>query len=317
MKKNIVNKILFFVALAIFVTSVCFLPESIISILNDVKHPGKTGIKVSPADQHLDDINHTKLRIVLSGIDEIKKNATFTVTGEHVCKKDCGTYTDKIQFYQVDHDDAESDDIPAFAVVNIPNITDDISASFTLPIRGSIITYPFDSYEQGLGIAYHKVAADKSIINVPIEEAKKEIQIHFDEEVSKLEMIDFDVIKPESVKPKGAEFDYVYAFTSHYARPMYIMLIIPIIVLVTACVTIYMQCTQPFDKLVTSSAATTLGVFGARSLILSGIPSDVTVVDTIFLLIVLFNLLALTFRGMTHFHDQAELKILPGSKKQP
>ncbi len=316
MKKETINKILFAIALIIFVTSVCFLPESIISILNDIKHPGKTGLKISPADQQLDDLNHTKMKIVLSGIDEIKRTATFTVTGEHICKKDCGTYTDKIQFYQVDHDDAESDDIPAFAVLNIPNVTDDVTANFTLPIRGSIITYPFDNYEQGLGIVHHRIAADKSIMHVSIEESKKEFQIHFDEEVSKLEMIDFNPIDPKTVKPKDADFDYVYAFTSHYARPMYIMLIIPIIVLVTACVTIYMQCTQPFDKLVTASAATTLGVFGSRSLILAGIPSDVTVVDTIFLLIILFNLLALTFRGMHHFHDQADLKILPGSKKQ-
>jgi hypothetical protein len=84
--------------------------------------------------------------------------------------------------------------------------------------------------------------------------------------------------------------------------------------LLTVGVSIYTMISRPFDQLVINAGAVILGVYGARSLILSGFPADVTLVDTIFALVVLYNLLALTIRGMNHFHRGAYLRILPWAR---
>ncbi len=309
---------LFFLAFLIVAVVIVLLPSAYKSIVQDIKHPGKAGISITPEQNHLGEDNLTALKISLKGIDEIKNTATFLVSGEHSCVTDCGTYTERFHFYQVDADDAESDDIPPMATMLVPNVSDEITHTFTLPIRGHIITYPFDQYEQGLGIHIQRVNnADKSVTGFTPEELKTHFRIHFAEDVSKMEMTEFKLVPPISVKPKDAKFTYDYAFISQYERPMYLKLIVPIVLLITGIVCVFTMVTQPFDKLVMASAAMTLGVFGSRSLILSGMPSDSTLIDNLFLMIVLFNLVALVFKGMNFYHARAGLKLLPWAKEAP
>ena len=307
-----VYRLLFWIAFCIFFLVIYFLPASIKSIVNDAKYPGKEAIVISQPTKL--DKNHTILKLTLVGFDEANQKANFNVSGQHVCREQCGVYTERVQFFAVRPNDAESNDIPSAHSLSFPDVTDEISENFSLPMNGYVFYYPFDKYQQGIGVTFDRLAADKSVVPISAAQANNRFQLHFAEDSSKIEMSDLKKIAPQSIKPIDADFDYLYAFTSEYERPTYLKVVVSVVLLITALVSIYLAVTQPFDKLVIGSASITLGIFGSRSILLAGLPADVTLIDTLFLLIVTLNLVALIFVGMNFYHKKAGLKILPWAK---
>ena len=309
---KIAYKTLFWIALSFFIFVMFFLPASIKSIIDNAKYPGREAFVISQPAKF--DKNYTILKLKLTSFDEANQKANFNVSGQHVCRTECGAYTQRVRFFAITLDDASSNDIPTGYSLSFPNVTDEISQNFSLSMGGDIFFYPFDKYQLGLGITFDILAADKSELPITIEQANNRFQLHFAEESTKIAMSSFKKIAPQSIKPIDANFDYLFAFTSEYERPVYLKVVVSIVVLITALVSIYLAITQPFDKLVIGSASVTIGIFGSRSLLLANVPADVTLIDTLFLIIVTLNLVALIFVGMNFYHKKADLKILPWAK---
>jgi hypothetical protein len=74
------------------------------------------------------------------------------------------------------------------------------------------------------------------------------------------------------------------------------------VVLMVVLVSVYTMTTRPFNELILDVGAIILGIFGARELVIKDFPSDTTLVDTIFGVIVLYNLVVVVFRSIPHFY---------------
>jgi hypothetical protein len=74
------------------------------------------------------------------------------------------------------------------------------------------------------------------------------------------------------------------------------------VVLMIVLVSIYTMATRPFNELIFDIGVIILGIFGARELVIKDFPSDTTIVDTVFGVVVLYNLLVVILRSIPHFY---------------
>lgn len=308
--------VLFLVALALVVGVLGSIPSALNSILGDIRHPDHEFLEITPKDLSPAG-TYSRLEVAVFEVDEVAHTVSMLISGYHFCAEDCADYTDRIVFYQIDLNDSKSNSMPSSESVTLPHSGAEISAKITLPLRGSVLTYPFDSYHIGLGVVIERTKADKKTKVLTPEETKGQLLITLDEQIARLHMTDLRVIDPKTVKPAKAEFEYANAVIMNFERPVFLKIVVTILVLLTVMVALYTMVTQPFDQLVLNAGAVILGIFGARSLVLSGFPSDVTLIDTIFSIVVLYNLTVLIFRGMNHFHRTGNLNILPWAKAEP
>lgn len=311
-----IQRSLFAVSFLMAFVTIASLPFALISVIKDIRHPDHEALEFTPSGIRPAD-NSSRLSVAVVSVDEVNHTASLRVNGFHSCTKDCGTYTDKVIFFQVDEDDGEQVSIPHSEGVTLPHTGREVAAKITLPIRGSVLTYPFDHYRLGLGVIIERTGADKTVRFLTPAETKGQLIITLDEQVARMEMANMHMLDPKSIMPKNAQFEYAYAGVLHFERPAFLKIVVSFVVLLTVAVAIYTMITRPFDQLVINAGAVILGVFGARSLVLSGFPADVTLVDTIFSMVVLYNLLALTIRGMNFFHRGGKLNILPWARPEP
>ena len=312
-----IQRVLFGLAFILTLITVISLPFALLSILNDVRHPESQSLRFTSPDDVLAP-DYTQLEVVVTSVDEVNHTVTLRVNGFHSCAAQCESgFTDKVVFYQVDENDANQQSIPASDSILIPTSGTEISAKMTLPLRGNVLTYPFDSYKLGLGVVIERLYPSKEIKFLTTAESKGKLSITIDEQVARLNLDYLRIVEPGEVKPKNAKFEYANVALMSFKRPVFIQVVVSMVVLLTVAVAVYTMITRPFDQLVINSGAVILGVYGARSLVLSGFPSDVTLVDTIFSLVVLYNLLALTVRGMNFFHRGGKLSFLPWARSEP
>ena len=314
-RATLTQKFLFSIALLLSFVTIGSLPFALRSVLKDIRHPDHEALEFTPKSIKPAG-TYSRLDISIIGVDEVNHTASLRVSGFHSCAADCGTYVDKVVFYQVDHDDSQQDSMPPSEAVTLPSSASEISAKITLPIRGSVLTYPFDKYELGLGVVIERVAADKSSRVLTAEETKGQLIMTLDEEIARLDLKQLRIVDPATVKPAKATFDYAYVALFNFERPVFLQIVVFMVVVLTVAVAIFTMLTRPFDQLVINAGAVILGIFGARSLVLQGFPADVTLIDTVFAMVVLYNLLVLTFRGMNFFHRNAHLNMLPWAKPE-
>ena len=75
------------------------------------------------------------------------------------------------------------------------------------------------------------------------------------------------------------------------------------VVLMIVLVSIYTMATRPFNELIFDIGVIILGIFGARELVIKDFPSDTTMVDTVFGIVVLYNLIVVILRSIPHFYN--------------
>ena len=314
-KKTGVQTFLFSIALVLSLVTIVSLPFALRSVLKDIRHPDHEALEFTPKEI-TPGSSYSRLDVGVTGVDEVNHTAFLRVSGFHSCAAECGTYTDKVVFYQVDEDDTHQDSMPSSEAITLPNSSAEVSAKMSLPLRGSVLMYPFDKYRLGLGVVVERVSADKTVRILTPEETKGQLLITLDEQVARLDMGHLRIVNPATVKPSKAPFDYAYVALLDFERPVFLQIVVSMVVVLTVAVAIFTMLTRPFDQLVINAGAVILGIFGARSLVLQGFPADVTLVDTVFALVVLYNLLTLTFRGMNFFHRNAKMNILPWAKPE-
>ena len=303
----------FFIALTMCVVCVFMLPQMLSSIVREAQHTlDEKKLPFTPEGM-AHESTFTNLHVDIVSIDEPNRMATLRVTGWHTCKEEvkCQAYKERVVFFQVDEDDTQSETIPPSAAVEIPSSSEEISKRITLPIKGSILTYPFDRYKLGLGVSLQREYPDKSVHELTPAETNGKLIMTLQEQVPKMEMTDFKLIDPASVKPMKGEFDYAYASEMFFSRTPHIMIVVSLITVLSLVIVIYTVVTRAFDTLVLNVGATIFGIWGIRSLTLGGYPPEITILDFALTTVVVFMLVVLTFRGMNHFHQVGELTFLP------
>ena len=304
------------VGLILFISCIVSFPWAILSVIDDVIHPpAEVGHEITATDDVLVD-PYTQLKLVILSMDEVNHIATYQISGFHHTLQKNPNYKEKLTIYQVDYDDANHTAIPPSATIEIPVNGAEFSSKFTLPLRGNIMFYPFDEYHLGLGIAVEKTTDGKTEF-LNYDQTRGHLEIIVTEQISRTDLKEYKIIDPKTVMPKKSEFVYSNAAMIILNRPAYLKLVVMFVAFLTFAISIFTMLSRPFDQLVLNAGALILGVWGARTLVLGGYPPDVTLIDTFLTATVLCMLLALTFRAINHFHQQAGLRFLPWAKPVP
>ncbi len=313
-------RISFLVALITFTVCMVMMPVMFSSIMKEASHSlEERKFPFTPSGVALEP-THTKLHVDVVSIDEPNRLATLRVNGFHTCNDEvkCGSYKERVIFFSVDEEDTQSEVVPASAVVEIPSSSEEVSKRITLPIRGNILTYPFDKYKLGLGVVLQREFPDKSVHELTPAETKGKLMITIQEQVSRVEMTDLKSVAPSAVQPLKGEFEYAFVNEMFFARTPHIVIVVTVVTVLSLAVVVFTVVTRPFDTLVMNVGATIFGIWGIRSLTLGGYPPDVTILDFVLTTVVILMLLTLTFRGMNYFHERANLKLFPWARaKEP
>ncbi len=303
----------FLIAIGMFVVCTLMMPWMLRSILQEAQHSlDEKHLPFTP-EGLVAESAFTKLHVDVVAIDEPNRLATLRVSGFHTCKeeKKCAAYKERVIFFEVDEDDTRSETAPPSAIVEIPSSSEEISKRITLPIKGSFLTYPFDKYKLGIGVALQREFADKTVHELTPAETAGKLLMTIQEQVPRVEMTEFKLVDPVTVKPMKSTFDYAYAGEMSFSRTPHIVIVVSLVSVLSLAVVVFTVITRPFDTLVLNVGATIFGIWGIRSLTLGGYPPDITILDFVLTIAVIFMLLVLTFRGMNYFHERGNLKILP------
>ena len=131
-----------------------------------------------------------------------------------------------------------------------------------------------------------------------------------------------DMQEPEELdlaglQPGAVKREYLAAYDLTFARPGYLKIVVPLVVLLIAAAATFAVLLRPFDQLVLNSGALVLGVWGIRGLVLGSFPPNVTLVDQALTCVIVFMLGAIAVRALTHLHGVAELDLLPWDRRKP
>jgi len=277
------------------------LPMAIQSIIKDIKGLASEQ-QFFTAD--LDDRGQhfTDLDLSIKEIDEMGQIATVEISGERSCVSPCGTFTDKVTFYGINAQTKDQRSHSKNATIIIPDENVPISAEIKLPFTGRQFLYPYDTYTFGVGVTIERTFVDKTPKLLTSTEIADSFEVSFSENVSRMELKSFKKVDGASFKPRNVKEPYLIAGIAEFERPVHLKIIVTMVVLMVVLVSVYTMTTRPFNELILDVGAIILGIFGARELVIKDFPSDTTLVDTIFGVIVLYNLAVVVFRSIPHFY---------------
>ncbi len=258
--------------------------------------------------------DYSRLRVDVLSLDEVGRSVTLRVAGFTLCRQDCN-YTQKVVFFSIGADSGDPEAVPPSESITLPATSSEISQKITLPLRGELISYPFDSYHLTLGALVKRVNPDGSETALAPAEANSRLFMTIRERIPRLNMAAPRLLDPAGFKPEGAAFSYLYVNEIGFARPLYLKILIVLIVLLIAAASLYAVILRPFDQLIINAGALVLGVWGVRSLLLGAFPPDVTIVDISLTGIIFLSLCGITFRALLLTHGRSKLSLWPGRRR--
>jgi len=308
---------LFFLVLFLFLLCLAALPLVIKSAVGDfMSPPYEQSIAFTPANAPIGD-NFNQLHIHVVDLDEVHGQAKLKVHGYRSCNAECDEFNERILFFDADRkNDNLEDAIPIHVMIEMPSNSVEFIREISVPMRGSLFLYPFDSYKIALGVAVQRQFPDGSVLILSPKESEGRLRITIEDNVSKADLTVMKDIDPKSVKPKKLDFEYAYAKQMKFERPLYSIITVMLVIILSIAVTAFTMLTRAFDQLVINTSALIFGVWSIRSLLLNGYPSDITLLDTVLQCLVVFILMVVAFRSMNFFHRAGLMRILPWAKEE-
>jgi len=274
------------------VTAVLAMPFAVASMAGSLKHPVAADafhLSVPAANQR----STTAVNLRLVGIDEPSQTVTVAVTGDRTCSANCGSGED-LQLFSLRSDPRGSDGAPPSQDVAVP-ASGEFDSSVTLPIEGSLGSYPFDHYQMLVGVGVADKTASGQVVPVPARSARDQLDVSFDEQLPR-----FDVATPRDVKGTyrfvGAQM--ALATTVDLTRPFYLQTLIVLIIAFIAIAGLYGVITREFKEVIGTVGVVVLGMWGVRTLLVGGYPPDSTAVDLILTFLILVLLMVVMVRGL-------------------
>jgi hypothetical protein len=302
-------RVAFFVTALVALGLVVTLPFSVKSVVDDVLGPA-TGrvVLVTPRGSGPPEVNHIKLHLAVTAIDEVQLLATIRVSGHHHCPG-CA-WSNRVLFVALAADDGDADGLPPSAAVTLPPTDVGISATIQLPLRGHPIHYPFDRYLLGLGVAYQRVYPDGRLETLPASEARDRLFLSLQEMLPRNTMQGPFPLDRHGVRSRDDPFEYVEALEVTFIRPPYLRVLAVMLVLLIAAAAAYSVFLRPLPDLVVNSGALVLGVWGIRGILTPSNLYYITAVDLALSMVIIFVLGALVVRALLFVHDEAQLSLL-------
>jgi len=306
---------LFFGVTTLFVLCLAVLPLVLKDAAHDISLPPSDQVVAFTQDDGAPTTHYTRLHMHIVSLDEVNEQARIHIHGFRSCDTECGAFEERILLFNADKkNDHLEDAIPVSQRIQLPDDPREFNEDINFPMRGSVFFYPFDKYKLAIGAVVERKYPDGKVVILSPEETKGHLFITLEDNVPNANISLLKIIDPQTVKPK--RLGYVYAFASQlkFERPTYSVVTVMLVILLSIVMTIFTMFTQPFDKLILNTSALIFGVWSIRSLLLTGYPSDITLLDTVLQAMVVFILMVLAFRSMNFFHRISYMRVLPWAK---
>lgn len=293
--------------------SVLALPFVVVSMIGDLRTSTEL-IDLTPPGVEAAD-SYTYVRLDVLSIDDVNGIADLRVSGNHICSG-CGR-RERITFYSISNTEGgpQANGVPPAVAVTLPATADTLTQSVQLPIHGNLIAYPFDRHRLWLGVTMERLNANGSVETLSPTEAHSHLVLQLRNGAARMDMAAPRPLSAESVQPGRARVPYADVFALEFNRPAYLQFIVPVTIALVTAAAFYAVALRPFNELIINSGALVLGVWGIRSLLLGSYPPNTTTVDGVLTLLIVLVLIVISARALRHMHDQAGLKLLPGSRK--
>jgi hypothetical protein len=286
---------------SVLLVILAMLPFAVGSVVTTMVQPSLstvynvTGTNSQPAP------THSRLSITMVGLDQWSGLLTLRVSGTHVCNPRCD-WDDRFLFVATRLSTDPSKGLPPSQSVTFPPTARELSQEIQLPIAGNPIRFPFDEYSLDLGVIMERVYPDGTTDVLSPQEAEGHLFVTLQSHVPLTTLSRITAINPEQV-PTDAE-GYQYADVEEFVlvRPLYVRIMSVLLVLLVSAAAAYAVFMQPLDQLVLNSGALILGVWGIRSILLGFTLPGLTAVDLALSLVILFLLVAMTWRAFQHLH---------------
>lgn len=278
------------------------LPMAVESIIHDIK--GIASKQQYFTEDLVDTGQHfTDMELLIKQIDELGQVATIEISGERSCVSPCGSFTDKVTFFGINEQTKERRTHSKNVSIIIPDENTFISGEIKLPFTGRLFRYPYDAYTLGIGVSVERTFKDQPPRLLTQDEIAKSFELSFSESISRMELKSFKKVNGADYKPRNVHAPYIIAGIAEFERPTHLKIIVTMVVLMIVLVSIYTMATRPFNELIFDIGVIILGIFGARELVIKDFPSDTTMVDTVFGIVVLYNLIVVILRSIPHFYN--------------
>jgi hypothetical protein len=290
------------------------LPMAVESIIHDIK--GIASKQQFFTEDLTDTGQHfTDLELLIKQVDELGQVATIEISGERSCVSPCGSFTDKITFFGINDQTKDRRTHSKNVSITIPDENTFVSGEIKLPFNGRLFRYPFDSYTLGIGVTIERTFKDQPPRLLTPDEIANSFELSFSESISRMELKSFKKVDGAQYKPRNVHAPYIIAGIAEFERPMHLKIIVTMVVLMIVLVSIYTMATRPFNELIFYIGVIILVIFGARELVIKDFPSDTTIVDTVFGIVVLYNLIVVILRSIPHFYYLSKTIPEEGKKK--
>jgi hypothetical protein len=278
------------------------------SALDDLAAPAtprlyRLGSPQQPAPQHV------RVHLSVIALDVVQQLATVVVTAYQVCPGAC---TDAYELLLVSafaegrHDEG----VPPSATVTIPSQTTETSETIHLPLLGTPIRYPFDTYELAFGAAMQRRTGDEPMRPLTPAEAEGRVFLTIQSKVQGLDTSAPRALGAGSIPVVGTVYPFLTISETTFARPFYLPVLTVLLVLLVVVAAAYAVFVQPVGQLVVNVGALMLGIWGVRSILVGAVGPTVSAVDLALSLVILFLLLAIAVRWLAFLYARSGLPVL-------
>jgi hypothetical protein len=303
--RHLPHRIAFCIVAFLLLSILALLPFALTDVIEDITqsaNPTYSLVSTAPAPA----ASHSRINLALSSLDEWKRTATISVSGHHVCDNGC-QWTDHLLFVSIPPGREDGEGLPPYAAVDFRPSALAVSQDITLPVYGDPIRYPFDHYRLRLAVVMQRVYPDGTTQTVSPQDAVGHLFLSVNGFIPRAVMDKPLPVPLSSVFVDNPAYQYVTATQLTFVRPEYLQILTVFLVLLVSAAAAYAVFLRPLSELVINAGALVLGVWGIRAILLGSNVAGFTVVDLSLMVVILFLLLAMTWRALWFLRDRSEL----------
>ncbi len=291
----------FTVVASILLLILALLPFAVGSVVTSILHPSLFTVYNLTAPTTQPAPTHSRLTISLIGLDQWSGLLSLRVSGTHVCNPQCDR-DDRFLFVATRLHAAPSEGLPPSEDLTFPPTAREQRAQIQLPIVGDPVRFPFDSYRLDLGIIMERVYADGTTQVLSPQDAEGHLFVQMQSHIPQTTLSTVNAVDPAKAPSSAEGYRYVYLEELVLTRPLYVRVLTVLLVLLISSAAAYAVFMRPLDQLVLNSGALILGVWGIRSILLGSSLPGLTAVDLALSVVILFLLVAITWRALVYLH---------------
>jgi hypothetical protein len=270
---------------ALLLVVLILVPAASVSFYHELATPGSGSIYTLSPPNVADPSDGISVQFILEAITPWANTAQVRVSGRRSCSGTCPAT--RVLVASLPGKRAPAGTLPSVESIDLPAGANEFSRVLSMPVEGSWLDYPFDTYQLALAVA--QAAAGNDRASASLDETP--LQVTLEERLT-----DYDLKQPQVVPaaPLGGDPNAVSAEITA-TRPVYLQAATATIVLLAVGAAIYGVFMRPFKELVIGATGLALSLWGVRNLLMGAQPGETTV-DFVLLGVITFVLIGITAR---------------------